>query len=37
VVDSCENVNELSGSIKHGEFLAPQEGFCSMELVVYPV
>jgi hypothetical protein len=40
VEGSCEHGNELSGSIKCGEFLdqlsvllASEEGLCSMELV----
>jgi hypothetical protein len=40
VAGPCEHSNELSGSIKGGEFLdwlsdllASQEGLCSMELV----
>jgi hypothetical protein len=43
VADSCEDGNEYSSSIKDGEFLdyvsdylASEEGLCSMELVTMP-
>jgi hypothetical protein len=39
VADSCEHVNEHSGSIKGGELvellLLSQEGLCSMKLIGY--